>query len=268
MTIQLNWKTPTKIVRWHNWAEQAVKKIVIFPDGVTEKQIRPAWWQPWANTIAYYPFNWDANDHKWSWTLYNLSTTWVTYTNQLSNWNYVATFAWTWQTNSAKAICSTFNIWNIPQTFSIWCKTSGNNAGSYWLNKWILIRSMTTSNSWVWNFLWTAYLSWWYWAEVNINWQIRTAASWNAYADNARHNIVWVYSWTTVSIYVDGNSTPIVTKTGTSSGWNTTYLYIWWNSDTYYGFNWDMSEFIIENKVRTTQEISDYYNLTKWNYWL
>lgn len=31
------------------------------------------WWQPWANTLAYYPLETDLLDHKTSWTLYNLT---------------------------------------------------------------------------------------------------------------------------------------------------------------------------------------------------
>ena len=34
------------------------------------------------------------------------------------------------------------------------------------------------------------------------------------------------------------------------------------------GSNWDMSNIIFENKARTAQEVSNYYNITKWKYWL
>jgi hypothetical protein len=56
--------------------------------------------------------------------------------------------------------------------------------------------------------------------------------------------------------------------TGSGSVWYNTEV-IWnyrpWDKNP---FIWYMSDFIIENKVRTTQEISDYYNQTKTNYWL
>ena len=41
-----------------------------------------------------------------------------------------------------------------------------------------------------------------------------------------------------------------------------------WTSSVDNFFNGYMSDVIIENKVRTAQEISDYYNATKSNYWI
>jgi hypothetical protein len=47
-----------------------LKRIMIHDNGI-EKQVRPKTRNPWANTIAYYPLNWDINDH--SSNGYNLS---------------------------------------------------------------------------------------------------------------------------------------------------------------------------------------------------
>ena len=38
-----------------------------------------------------------------------------------------------------------------------------------------------------------------------------------------------------------------------------------WNNDYFYG---NISNFIIEDKERTAQEVSDYFNQTKWDYWI
>jgi hypothetical protein len=38
-----------------------------------------------------------------------------------------------------------------------------------------------------------------------------------------------------------------------------------WDSEFW---RWMIKDFIIENRERTAQEISDYYNQTKWTYWL
>lgn len=58
---------------WVSWPTKEIKRVTIRPNG-TEKQIRPAWWTPWANTTLYLPLNWDITDpynqvtYNWVWT--------------------------------------------------------------------------------------------------------------------------------------------------------------------------------------------------------
>ena len=54
-------------------------------------------------------------------------------------------------------------------------------------------------------------------------------------------------------------------------GLDDAWFAIWaaqYNSSEIYYMWWNASEFILENKVRTAEEILAYYNNTKANYWL
>ena len=65
--------------------------------------------------------------------------------------------------------------------------------------------------------------------------------------------INWVLDWT-------NSSANVPSGTGFAIGANYNH-----NGNRWKG---GVSELIVENKVRTDQEISDYYNLTKSTYWL
>lgn len=254
MTIQLNWKTPTKIVRWHNWAEQAVKKIVIFPDGVTEKQIRPAWWKPWANTLLYFPLENDAIDVVNS---VSLTSSWTTnYTTV--GWVKSAEFTkLNWLYNNNVAVLPQ---WDVAKTISMWTYIKGKNIGRYWFVM------FWTNSSWA-----TFWISW----KENTD-NICLSRWWSISSEytpsqNTWINLVCTYDTTNKwRLYSNGNQTPVIT-------WNTTAptqwtsIYVWasiWNTETRQTMYWNLSNVIIENKVRTAQEVEDYYNQTKWNYWL
>lgn len=260
MTIQLNWKTPTKIVRWHNWAEQAVKKIVIFPDGVTEKQIRPAWWTPWANTLLYLPLESDVVDRSW---------------NSVSTSSSNVSFTTTWGVVSA----------NIPRNWYITIPDT------------YITTSLTEKTISMWLYVWatqTTYRRW-------IVWLLKEGYSWNsiAFIENTTKissYLQWVSIWidTPVNIYPanqwfnciittkDGtnnnkiyiNWQQVVQWNGTSTAWGNmassvnNRVVLFWTDGSSEWLDGSAREAIFESKARTVQEISDYYNLTKWNYWL
>lgn len=217
-------------------------------------------WQPWANTLAYFPFNWDANDY--SWNGHHLSNVWtVSYTTQLANGHYVATRTW-WITTQS-AFYTTFSYTNVPITMIWRCRTSWNGTDWFlWTNKWMLWYSDGNNN---WNVIKTAHNNWYYSYVASNPQSSCTADSWSYYADGNWHLIIWVFDTTWVSLYVDNMTTPVCSWT-TSTVWTTCtwVLNIGWRySQSYYSFNWDLSEFIMENKARTEQEISDYFDQTK-----
>jgi hypothetical protein len=115
----------------------------------------------------------------------------------------------------------------------------------------------------------------WYnlsWNEIAGKYRVEILSTWwtssNSYTggDDNRHLWTMSLTWWTATFYLD--TTAICTAT-TSNSYSQTMVFMinkirdkidrWW---AYY------SNMILENKVRTAQEISDYYNLTKWNYWL
>lgn len=226
-------------------------------------------WKPNANTLWYRPFNWDAKDYKGFGTAHDLSNIGtVTYTTQLANGNYVAT-----RTGAVEwvksAFYTSFNYTNVPLTMVGWTRTSWNWTSTlYWPNKWMLWFSDDNNN---WNVIKTAHVTTWYNIYVKSNPQSwADAQSSSSYADGNWHLIIWVFNTTWVALYVDDMTTPVCSgSTATTATTCTGTLNIWWMSNqSYYSFNWDMSEFIMESKAWTEDERINYYEQTKLIYWI
>ncbi len=246
-----------------NLTEKEIKRITIRPNG-TEKQIRPAWWAPWANTLAYYPLNWDFNDY--SGNNRNLTNSWVTF---VSWWLWqVASFASGnnayYQNNSLFNTASpfTYNVWVNASSIPSWYYYSvhpyysvlvwwqdGSTITSHCKDLWLCLSNKAIGYCWS----WTDYMNWW---TINTN---------------TRYNLVFTYDGNTSKVlYVNW----IQVATETISAFSITYsnaritLSKSWNAYNTQPFVWQLSNVIVEDKVRAATEVSDYYNLTKWNYWL
>ena len=221
-----------------------VKKIYMRQNGV-EKQVRPATWNPWSNTIAYYPLTSTTTVNDMSGNNYNLTNTWwVTFVSY--QWVNCAYYAGTWflKNTSLSYDKRAFTM----QWWWYYLRKNANNTSFIrrWPNLWAYIDRDTNN---------LRCSPWWIW------WTVISSDSW--------WNLITVtYDWNvTMKLYL--NWTLIWTKTDTSpSTW-------WWlsvwnaniNSTTDYWYWW-ISEVIIENKVWTATEVSNYYNLTKSKYWL
>lgn len=234
---------------------------------IWQDKVRPSKREPWANTIGYRPFNWDANDY--SWNGHDLSNTGtVTYTTQLANGNYVATRTWAVEWVMS-CFYTQFNYTNVPLTMVGWCRTSWNWTSSYyWPNKWMLWYSDNNSNG---NVIKTAHGTNGYYIYVDSSPQSWVdAESSSSYADGNRHCMIWVFDTTWVALYVDDMTTPVCSGSTATTGTTCTWTLMIWgmSNQSYYSFNWDMSEFIMEDKARTEQERTQYFNLMKWNYWI
>ena len=219
-----------------------------------DTQVRPSgWWgwQPWANTIAYYPLTSDFNDQ--SWNGYNLtndggviSNVWwidcgyyngssysiitsqpsLSNTRTISCWRMPTSTSWvmwivvTWDTHNAP------NMWGLQQ--------------NSWEIRWSEWRTLNQSvNSWV-----AVTVNNWYYLVTTIN------------------------NGTTAKIYVNWNLENTITRSTPIIAW--TNIGIWSKSSPTYsekaiGY---VSNAIIESVAWTDQEILDYYNLTKSNYGL
>lgn len=226
----------------------AVKKVTIWPNG-TEKQIRPAWWQPWANTVLYLPFKSDLLDHSWN------SVSLVTQ-GSVSIDNATAKFnGWyiykTWSYGAA-----------LPFTVSLWVKFNSIPSSE----ECCIINSNHYSGLYYgWNI-----------SLIASNKQIRLETlPWSAVytgvtaVTNTRYYVTAVIKSGGSILYLNG--TQKNTTTGTPNLQN--YLWIgtnyWKGSDLWKQvLKWNLSEVVIENKVRTAQEVSDYYNSTKSLYWI
>lgn len=214
--------------------------------GLVEKQIYPAaWWEPGANTVAYYPLKSDFNDASWKW--YNLT----------NNWGTITTLNW--------VSCAYYN----------WSSYSGNDSISFWTTRTINAWLYHSSTSWgivvqTWEYSYNAYKT-----------RLLGSGSWNIGLSNLQNysidttswnlnwkwvNAVWVADWDNMALYINWQLE--ASWSNTLYAWNK--LRIWyrlWGSWSEY-FTWYVNEIILEDKAWTAQEIQDYYNQTKWNYGL
>jgi hypothetical protein len=219
------------------------------------------WWKPWANTLAYRPLESNANDIVWgyNWT----SISWISY-DTLSSWKKVAKI-----TSSTSNISISWSIawiiWSWDYTISYWIYMTWTVLSEIWLMFWV----WTDSSPWEWPQI---YLDTeWRWSA----WALRFSTQYWNWVSSSSKNLLnkWHYitftreSWA-CKWYIDWVLEWSFTSSTAFSSWNTWFLFARWTSHQCLASNSMGSEFILENKARTAQEISDYYNLTKSNYWL
>lgn len=234
------------------WTSE-IKNIYVWTTPVKEvyvwtTKVRPTWWQPWANTIAYYPLTSETTttDKKWN---YNLTNSW-NITFGINQWVNCASFNYNWNLTVS-------NFYNLSQ----WDYT-------------VSIRAYKLTQQWSWDryvyCIGDRSTRWWTSAIEYDNSRLRFAmwyddidASVNPWNQRVNVLITYVKSSKTQAIYVNWEQKWTRTATYTHTLPDLT-LYIWWPSTNLWtGY---LSNVIIENKTRTSQEIADYYNLTKWNY--
>lgn len=215
------------------WAESDWKHYFIYTSS------GQSWWQPWANTIAYFPFIDDVLDHSgnwvvlsWSWTK---STIWYTFNTSV------------WFTNNSIKFISTWLY--VNSIWSGWWNTydvlPASCMGYAW---WNIYHVTPTLNDQIVVFVDSSYSVWW-----TIQWPSKQA--W--------HHLCVGYDWTKTIVAID---------------WNVQTLYNWapYNFGNSFYINhsrttWDsttFSETIIESECWTAQEIADYYDQTKSIYWI
>lgn len=212
-----------------------LKRITIRPNG-TEIQVRPTtspWWQPWANTIAYYPLTSDMNDYSGnnrnltveSWTItYNSSTNMAELAGQII------------YSQPLLPTSSDYTVW-------FWCyPSSWNNIGDKvsWWPQWYLC-------DFAWEYKWWLKIgSTWYrlWGTTEISWPC---------------HLMVTRSGSTFTLYVNWQPDSTLTNSWAIQTANTFYIswfdnWVWW--------------VILEDIAWDAQKVSDYYNMTKWDYWL
>ena len=206
------------------------------------------WWKPWANTIAYYPLRTDFDDYSWngrnlSWDKYIVTVWWIDCAYYSSNRSY-----YTW-----------YSLNRTVRTISLWM----NAYSSSWI--WTLVHISKNRDVHLGSL------------AINLqNWGIGVAdnysyATWYyTVQSDTWYQVVWTQEWNVVKLYVNWEfvweNTSRPSEYVSPNGWcfgcqfDTSY-----KTNKYTGY---LSEVILEDKARTAQEISDYYNLTKWNYGL
>lgn len=231
-----------------------LKRILIYPDGVTEKQVYPAWWKPNVNTVAYYPLKENVNDYSGNW--YN----WSWNPNSFAWW--VANYSW------ASTTLPTSIINANPRTVSCWVNDEGVGVGTHNISVYgqhttvnygfcLGYNMKNNDNTYRINIVVSGGSG--YATSNGVMYSYPTALTW-------WHHIVFMRDSSKSYLYVDGVYIGNTTYSGQTSS-NTFYL---WYDHWYDGWAWNgkISELIFEDKTRTAEEILNYYNQTKSKYWI
>ena len=212
-------------------------------------QVYPKW-KPWANTIAYYKLESDANDY--SWNSKNMSNSWVTF-NEYS-WVNCWYFNGSWYLSRSWSLFT----WSSDFTVSAWIKPDWN-----WVSG--KGRVIYTNGTASWTRIFTMWLkpisTWnlmvWWWSNDRDTSYIPAVNSWT--------HCVMAHSWWTIKVYCNWS---LIYTGSVSFNISNNISSIWRQVNGSDYFYWYLSNIIIENNQRTAQEVADYYNQTKWNYGL
>ena len=90
-------------------------------------------------------------------------------------------------------------------------------------------------------------------------------AWWQSASRDVWTHLVCVYSSGTYNLYVNGVAWNSYSWTVELDSW---VIRVWYGATNENKHYWQISELIIENKAWTGQEISDYFDLTKADYWI
>lgn len=221
---------------------------------MTPQQNGWGWWQPWVNTIAYYPLTSTTTTSDMSWNWYNLTNNWMVF----GTYHWVSC-AYKGKHYKATATVTTAPTWNAARTYSFWCYNENTTIDSSDIEWYIVHGNLSTNNMVLIG------------ASEGGSWKdfISQRGSWKQFWVSLRGQ--WVYN--------------CVVYNGSTFYWyrNWTLLDTWTYTinTTWYSFiiggnplnwrdvlAWTFSEVILENKARTATEASDYYNNTKSSYWL
>lgn len=218
--------------------------------------VRPKW-KPDSNTLAYYPLKTDFNDASWNWN--NLTNSNVTLTTQ---WGVACAY---FNGSNAAAVCSV-DLSISSATFNVWINKSRNNG-----NERFITVTKTSPDSELWlittktnvgNVNWVAYIG----GDIASGYNNTGIANWTW-----MHVVYTIWeSWN--SLYVNGSQVTMTYHRGNASAWLSyarafSSIMLWKHQANIAYYQWYLSNAIIENRVWTAQEIADYYNQTKSNYW-
>jgi len=223
---------------YQNNTEKILKNIYIGEYG----------WKPWSNTVAYYPLKEDVLDHSWNWvTLTNTQ-----YLSKQSLW-----YSWV---ASQWIAYSYIELWFTNQDakfISMWVKV---NSSSWNTEVWTLYKYGMSEYSP--SHYDNSSISNKFYLFTNSSYYVWATSNWLTF--NEWHHITIWYDWSKVVISKDWVQETLYNWSWYDF-WNQVVLcWIWSRGNA----NYTLSECIVETVARTAQEISDYYNLTKANYWL
>lgn len=216
------------------------------------KKVRPMGWQPWPNTLIYYPLKEDTNDYSGNW--YHLINNGITFQSGYVkvDWNYQYAY-----------LNNTQFEMKHGYTLSVW-RNCENKTGQY--DFWTIIDSRSDDSFGFMIGIQNGYLLfeqgiWWH-STVRLEMVVPRESGWhNAIVVCDGNNFTIIYDWRVIN-----------TRSANLSKWTSKWkVYAIWrryslnNSNILKGFLWEQ---IIEKKPRTIQKAQEYYASTKSAYWL
>ncbi len=200
--------------------------------GLQEKQLRPSEWQPWANTIAYFPLKTDQLDVTGNYTLS------ATGTQQTVGYQFNTACGFSYETAVAEKY---FSYW-VNVSSSTRCALGINN---YWAFRLNWRNNATTYERFVFkNSGGSFYES----SDLNLSY-------------GTRYHIAYSIDWS-------GNYNGFINGSSVYSGTQSFALFTVSNIINNTTWNIILSDIIIESEPRTATQVSDYFNNTKSNYWI
>jgi hypothetical protein len=219
--------------------------IYLHPSGV-KKELKNDYigevWTPWANTVAYFPFTNNQNDSVGWYSIdktLTKDTIWYSFTQSWGN-------IWIsgWLQKSAKFVWIWFNIksWSWIIWF-LW-----NN--QLWAVQYRIRHSVSSYNKKIHIYTWS-------------NYDLQASLDWDA-SYNQWH--YFAYSLVGTNFYVcrDGVVTTLISSTPYYYDLGQSLCNFWGGTSC----NIEVSERIIEDIWWSSQNMTNYYNATKSNYWL
>jgi hypothetical protein len=216
---------------------------------------------PNQNTLLYCPLKDDINDKSWNHTMTLNTTSYWTVEKDSTGFYH---FTW-WYISSENY------TWPIQWSMSIWVKRETKTTGDTTLQRWF-------ENTYKY---WSPYYNMWF--EFNKSWY---TAVWNwstTYFRDIWASTLWQWELWTMTYSPSEwwkmykNWVLVDSFSSNQNLWQYNWpTLIWWSNFSSHSqptpwnqyFKWYLSDAIIENKVMTPSEIQEYYNRTKWAYWL
>lgn len=244
----------------NSWSGTFTKWNNVYAMPLKEAYIGRWKWSPNANTVAYRPLNSTTTVNDQSWNSYNLTQTWGSF----GTYNGVDCF---YNGNSTAGYFDLTSWANIPtgnadRTILMWAYPTGYNS-SY--SRYFIDYGGSSAGTAVYvdiNTSWKPYASIYSTGITGSNamstssWSLLTFTStgntFNFYVNWAS---IWSSSWTINTTAISSSYPLRLMRQNTASSSN-------------YQVRGYISEVIIENKTRTADEIANYYNQTKANYWI
>jgi hypothetical protein len=217
-----------------------------------EKQVRPTWWQPWANTVAYFPFKNDTLDTQWNLTLTYNQIQQDTVGYKVTGW--VRT-SYTWHT--VNYVGGWYNIQQLQTTWS-----------------WKCVALNCVDNPAMWNYpvhTNNTPLNQKFYVFKNSSFSLATVSA--PISNEVWHHVAISYVQSENKTYGYLDWTQYLIYSGKwYNFWDNSIIFGSWNNNNTDTISWDwiclVSDVIFESQWWTAQDVSDYYNLTKSNYWL